>query len=402
MHREKWERMAILAVCLGWGVAEAQIDTTKRDLIEGGYNFPFEGKSPLSGYGYYYRNQPNFLQTNLTLRLAIGPTYADSELGIAQALGPQTDLGLNLSGGGYRDDYDEIRVGHYYREESFEGFRGQAGFGIYHLFNPGAKVPLYGVVQTSARFVSYSESTYTATNFVEPKHRGIFTVRTGLRYGGRPPVLFPSQAMELSVWYEGYIRTDPETYGFDGDRKINAHTHLFWANAHLAYHLTKWKHPFSVNFTGGTSVDADRLSAWRLGGVLPPASEYPLWIPGYYYQEISAKNFFQAGGNYTIPLTENKRWNLHAMAATAYVSYLPGFEQQGHWNSGVGGGLYYNSKVWRVLMDYGYGIDAIRTSGRGAHSVIILLQMDLAPAKEAYYSAEPPGFWRGLRRVVTD
>src|SRR5215471_5561769 len=104
MHRGKWEIAAILMVCVGWRVAQGQIDPKTRDLVEAGYNYPFEGKSPLSGYGYYYRNHKDFSRTNLTLRLAIGPTYVDSELGITDALGPNTDLGLRLAGGGYYDD----------------------------------------------------------------------------------------------------------------------------------------------------------------------------------------------------------------------------------------------------------------------------------------------------------
>ena len=73
--------------------ASAQIDPVKRDLIQFGYNQPVEGRAPLAGYTYYYHNQPDFLRTNLTLRLALAPTYLDSELGFVHALGPNTDFG---------------------------------------------------------------------------------------------------------------------------------------------------------------------------------------------------------------------------------------------------------------------------------------------------------------------
>ena len=63
-------------------------------------------------------------------------------------------------------------------------------------------------------------------------------------------------------------------------------------------------------------------------------------MPGYYYQEISAKRFVLLGGNYLVPLDKKQRWNLDAMAATAVVDYLPGLEQPGHWHSGVGGGIH--------------------------------------------------------------
>jgi hypothetical protein len=47
-----------------------------------------------------------------------------------------------------------------------------------------------------------------------PEDRGDFSVRTGLRWGGIEPTLFPALAMELSVWYEGQLRTDSGPYGF--------------------------------------------------------------------------------------------------------------------------------------------------------------------------------------------
>jgi len=399
MGRVHWGTVALLAFCLSPRTGEGQVDPKRRDLVEAGYSGSLEGSAPITGYAFYYLNRPDFPGTNETFRLALGPTYLDSELGFRDVLPANTDLGINFSGGGYRDTYHELRGGKFVREESFDGFRAQTGLSLYHLFNPGYLIPLYGVLNPAARFVMYDSNPHTAPNFVVPDERGIFTVRTGFRWGGRPMALFPDKAMELSIWYEGYFRTDPQTYGF-GDRQIEAQSHLFWANAYLAYHLFKWKHQFAVNVTAGTTIDADRLSAYRLGGFLPLASEFPLSLPGYFYQELSAKDFVLFGGNYTIPVSHNRRWNINLMAATAYVDYLPGLEQPGHWNSGVGGGLFYTSKVWRVLLDYGYGIDATRSHGRGANAIYLLLQLDLGSAKEAYKSAQPPGLWRGLQQIL--
>ena len=67
-----------------------------------GFNAALEGHPPIAGYAFFYLNQPDFLQTNLTLRLAVAPVYLDSELGISGALGEHTDLGIGLAGGGYR------------------------------------------------------------------------------------------------------------------------------------------------------------------------------------------------------------------------------------------------------------------------------------------------------------
>jgi hypothetical protein len=85
---------------------------------------------------------------------------------------------------------------------------------------------------------------------------------------------------------------------------------------------------------------------------------------------------------------------------TAWVDYLPGLEQPGQWHSGVGGGLLYKSRSWKVMLGYAYGIDAIRSDGRGAHSIGILLQLDWAEARRAWFKPEPPGRWRGLERAL--
>ena len=51
------------------------------------------------------------------------------------------------------------------------------------------------------------------------------------------------------------------------------------------------------------------------------------------------------------------------------------------------------------MVGYGYGIDAIRSDGRGAHSIGFLLQFDLTPAKEAFFKPTEPGLWQGLQSV---
>ena len=389
----------VMVIICGSREAPAQIDPVHRELIQIGYNAAFEGHPPLAAYAFYYYNRPEFLRTNLTLRLAIAPTYLDSELGIDHFLTPNTSLGIGVAGGGYYDSYYEIRRGKYLTAESYDGFGGGASLSLYHLFDPGKMIPLYGVLRGTAHFATYSDTTDTADNFRVPDDMGIFSVRTGLRFGGREPTLFPDLAMELSIWYEGQFRTKSDLYGFD-DREIQSQSHLFWGEAFLAYTFPKLKHTIAINLTAGTSIEADRLSAYRLGGFLPMVNEFPLSLPGYYYQELTARRFALAAGNYILPLDHNRRWNITATAATATVDYLPGLDQPGSWNSGVGGGVFYTSATWRVMVGYGYGIDAIRSGGRGAQSIGFLLQFDLTPAKQAFFKPQPPGSWPGFRRIL--
>jgi hypothetical protein len=159
------------------------------------------------------------------------------------------------------------------------------------------------------------------------------------------------------------------------------------------------KHNFALSLTAGTSLDADRFSANRLGALLPLVSEFPLSLPGYYYEELSARRFLLLNGYYILPLDHRHRWNLVAAASTALVDYVPGLEQPGHWNTGLGGGIIYMSPSWKIMVGYAYGVDAIRSHGRGAQSVGVMVQFDVGQARELLRSEEP-GRWRGFQRML--
>lgn len=397
-HCWRWVFLLVLAAGLCPFRAQGQIDPVKRELFQFGYNAALEGHAPLSAYAFYYRNEPEFVNTNMALRLAVAPTYLDSELGLRHAISERTDLGIGVAGGGFADDYAEIDQGTYHPSESFTGYGAESSVSLYHLFNPGAMIPLNGMVRGIAHYSTYARDDSTARDFQLPEDRGTFSMRTGLRWGGREPVLFPDLAMELSGWYEGQFRTGTGTYGY-GDRSVESESHLFWGEALLAYTLPELKHSFYLSLTAGTSVHADRFSAYRLGSVLPLVSEFPLSLPGYYYQEISAKDFVLMGGNYMVPLDRKQRWNLSATASTAVVDYLPGTEQPGNWHTGLGGGVLYKSPSWKVMVGYGYGVDAMRSHGRGAQSVGILLQFDLGQAREALLNPDQPSRWRDFQEI---
>ncbi len=380
--------------------ALAQIDPEKRELIEVGYNQPLQGHPPpFSAYAFFYDNQPHFIQTNLTLRLAVAPTYMDSELGISQALGPHTDVGIGLAGGGFADSYYEIEQGKYFKQQSFDGYGATLSSSIYHLFNPDQRVPLNGVLRGAVHYAAYDQNSDTAANFAVPNNVTSFQVRGGLRLGGMPPLLVPDMALELSVWYQGEFRLNPGDYGFaDDPYHVNSVSHLFWARALFAYTLPTLKHTFLLSVTAGDSAGADRFSAYRIGGTLPLASEFPLALPGYYYQELSATRFALVNANYAMPLDAKKRWAVTATGSTAMIQYLPGLEQPGHWNSGVGGGVEYHSTsdAWLIRLDCGYGFDAIRSHGRGAESIGLAFQFNLERTKGQNNPNIDNGVLRGL------
>jgi hypothetical protein len=383
-------------------LASAQIDPVKRDLIQFGYNGAFEGHQPFSGYAFYYHNQPDFLKdTNLTLRLAIAPTYVDSELGFLNALGDNTDIGVGAAGGAFADSYNEIRGGTYYPAESFDGYGGEMSASLYHLIDPGREIPLSFIFRLTPHFSAYGKDN-TASDFKLPADHLDGSVRTGLRFGGVEPTLFPALAMELSIWYEGHFRSDPGNYGYAVDPyHLNIQSHLFWAEAALSYTFEQSKQNVYVRLTAGTSVDADRFSAYRLGSFLPLIAEFPLSMPGYFYQEISARQFVLLNANYLIPIDKKRRWELVFNGSTAVVDYLPGEGQPGDWLNGVSGGLMWHSPTdrWKIMADYAYGINAIRNDHRGANSIGFLVQLDLGKPGHAFNITEP-SLWQGIQRIL--
>jgi hypothetical protein len=393
--------LAVIALGISVGTAPGQIDSTKRELIQLGYNQPLEGHAPLSAYAFYYLNLPEFLRTNFTLRLTVAPVYLDSELGIRQALGPYTDVGLGLAGGGFADSYYQFLRGKYWPEQSFIGYGGGGSANLYQRFNPHRAIPLSGIFRAEVHSSFYARDSRTAHTFTLPPDHATVAFRTGLRYGGQEPLISPDLAMELSAWEETLVRTETGLYGFN-DRRLEQYSHLFWGRALFAYTLPEYKHRFALNLTLGGSVDADRLSAYRLGGILPLAAEFPLSLPGYFFQEFSARRFALIGGNYSLPLDHRHLWTLNAVAATAAVDYLHDLSQDDPWLSGVGGGFGYRSPAgtWQILLGYAYGINAIRSGGVGAHSVGFQLQFDLERAHTPLFDpGDHPIRSRGLQQL---
>ncbi len=409
-HGVRWLFFLLVAV-IGTS-AFAQIDPDRRQLVEIGYNQPVEGHSPFNGYAYYYLNLPGFVRTNWTLRTAIAPVYLDAELGMRGVLGEHTDIGIGMAGGGFADNYAEIRGGSWIRAESFEGHAAEANVSVYHLFNPLSEgrtpqsigeVPLQGLVRASFRESFFSRLDDTSPGFSVPNNLPALHLRAGLRWGGREPVLTPTVAMELSAWYQAQYRFAAQTYGYGGDRRIESVAHQIFGRALLAYTFTNSLQRFETSVTAGTTVHADRFNAYRIGGTLPMAAEFPLVLPGYYFEELSTRQFALLDASYAVALTAGFDFQLYG--GTAYVDYIDGLEQPGSWQNGVGGGIGWTSPAgtWRILAGYAYGVDALRNGERGAHNVGVVLQWDLEagdrPDRErvkSWVRKMNPTSWRGF------
>ena len=393
--------MRVFFLCLALAsaavTAAAQADPEPRRLLQMGYSRPLEGRGPLSGYIYYYHNRV-YADKIRSLRLAVAPVYLDAEYGIRRGLGPSTDLGVGLAGGGFADGHTEIRGGRFLRGESFTGDGMRASLSAYRDFGDVGPAPLAGILRAEGRYAEFRRDADTQPGFALPDAQTDFNARAGLRWGGVEPLIMPRLAAEISVWYEGRVRTQPGTYGYADDRRVEPHSHLFWSRALIVYNPTKAEHRFLAQIAGGTSRRPDRFSAFRLGGVLPQASEFPLSIPGYYYQEVSAKDFGLAGGSYFLPLSKDRTtWLASFTLATAVVSYAPGLEQGNKWHSGLGAGVHYATNAWQALLEYGYGVNANRGHGNGAHSLGLRVQFDFRKSKTPLVL--PPKVDRGLERV---
>ncbi len=158
---------------------------------------------------------------------------------------------------------------------------------------------------------------------------------------------------------------------------------------------------FTSTATAGSSLNADRLNAYQLGSALQLASEFPLYLPGYYSGEISARQFVLVGGLYAHPIDPERRWTLNGFATTSRVDYVSGMEQPGKHHSGIG----YRSpnNIWQMIFSYGYGIDATRDGRRGTHAFGVLLQYDLEARQKLRPTFEPgvgPGRGRGIQRFI--
>lgn len=361
----------------GAGAMHAQLDPEPRQLLQLGYNQPLRGDGPIGAYGFYYWNQPDVPRTKMTLRLVLAPVYLDGELGFKGLLGEKTDVGVEVFGGGFYNGYDEVRQGNYYRSESFAGDGGGVNLSVYHLFNPEGKIPLNGIVRFGMNYHGFRDTDDTSDTFTLPDNQPFYTVRAGLRWGGREPVLTPRLAMEVSAWYELEYRPQPGSYGFPGGNwELNSTPQRFLINALAIYTFPRSEQTVALGLAGGGMINADRLSAFRLGGALRFTSEFPLYLPGYYYQELSAQAFGLIYGLYSIPFGAAKQWSVFAGGAAAVVDYLDGFGQPGNGNSGVGCGLSYSTRNRRLkaAVTFGYGIDAMRDGDRGGYSVGALLQ----------------------------
>jgi hypothetical protein len=290
----------------------------------------------------------------------------------------------------YANSYQEVDAGNWKKDQSFEGNGGGVSASIYHLLNPESRIPLTAVLRARMNYLSFTDGSdtgdnATGQNFELPQNQPTMTYRAGLRWGGKEPYLGPTLGMELSAWYELEQRMDSGSYGYNNDRRLEPVSQRIFGRAQINYTTLRSGDYIVLGLQAGGTFNSDRLSCYRLGGVLPYTKEFPLIIPGYGYQEISAQDFGLLYGTYILRFGSEKRWGWINMAAAGVVKYQEGTGQPGSMNSGVGTGIEYEaeSRKWTIMSVFGYGFQAKRGDDRGGCTLGMAFQYNFGSTQYA-------------------
>lgn len=355
----------------------AQIDDAKRLLLEGGYEDGLGNPGPSSPYVFLYLNRPGAAGPGSAWRLALAPVYVDTELGLPGVFGSRTDLGLGFSGGGFAFGNAEIKRGDEKHGEDFFGHGFGPSLSLYPRLGDIGPVPLNGVFRVSAVYTDFQRTARTDAVYEPPPDEWTGVARAGLRLGGVEPGMDRGRAAEASVWAESRVRDRPASYGYNGDRFVRRNVNLFWTRL-----LVSLPAPHGTHASGGISAGGGgqigRLTAYRLGGMQTQTSEFPLILPGYFNQEISARRFVHAWAHAAIPIRGMKHYYLNLTAAVAKIKPVYGTDPGGVNHAGLSTGVSYEAAdgPLRAELVYGYAPTALRGTRRGGQSVALTFEYD--------------------------
>lgn len=380
-------RMSVLLAVglLAAAPARAQIDDSRRLLLELGYEDGLGNPGPSAPYAFLYLNRPRVAGPGSALRIAVAPVYADAELGLPGVLGADTDLGLGLSGGGFAFGQAQVDRGDEKRGEAFLGHGGGPSISLYPRIAKLGPVPVSGVFRAAMSYTDYQRTSRTDADFQLPPDQWAVTARAGIRAGGVEPGLDKGRAAEASAWLEKRVRDKPAAFGYEDDRTVARSVNLFWSRLHVSL-----PGPLETRVSGGLNAGAGghvgRLSAYRLGGMGTQTAEFPLVIPGYFSQEISAVRFFHGWAQTAFPWRGSKRLFVVLSIAAAGVKPAPGTDPGSAQHVGYSAGLSHSPKKGGLhgQILYGYSPTALRGGRRGAHAFALTAEIDfLAPAETA-------------------
>ncbi len=356
--------------------AVAQIDPEPRTNIELGFEGPMRGNGPVSGYGFLLLNRPHFKYDDLYLRVVVSP-YSMVEIIRDNLPARNHAIGINIGGGFFENNFNEIRNGTFSRKESFWGHGGDVALSYYyHPWKILGKIPVEGQLRFRSRYAVYEKTEDTDPNYLLPADTFIHSALAGIRIGGVPPRLLADSALEFSLWHEEAYRQKAGVTGLPGRQTgIDHLTQKSWGK------LGGKASPFpgktaSLMLSSGITGHTDELSCFLLGSGLPFQNENPLPVHGYYPGEIFARKYFLLNAAYRLPLIPGQDiasvqfdWDY------ALVGYTAGHELPRHSLNGLGADLILApAEGLTISLGYGYGVDATRHGGFGGHQVNLLLE----------------------------
>jgi len=358
--------------------AAAQIDDTKRTLLEAGYESGLGNPGPAAPYAFLYLNRPGAAGPGSAWRLALAPVFLDTELGLPGALGGRTDVGLGFSGGGYAFGHAQVDRGDEKIGEAFIGHGLSPSVSLYPRLGDIGPVPVSGVFRLAAVYTDFQRDDGTDAAYEPPPDEWTGVARAGVRAGGVEPGMDRGRAAELSLWAETRVRDRPASYGYGDDRYVRRNVNLLWARVQLS--LPAGAARVSGGLNAGSGGQIGRLTAYRLGGMLTQTSEFPLILPGYFAQEISARRFVHAWAQTALPIGHSKRFTIELTAAAASLSPVRGTDPGGVRHAGFASGLGFAPPdgALRAALTYGFAPTALRGKRRGAHSAALVVEIDFA------------------------
>jgi hypothetical protein len=371
---------AVLALALT-ATATGQIDQTHRRtaMIQSGTAVG-DSEEAVGGVGYFLFNEAEYPWDNTVLRLIYAGVYADAELSTFLSSAETTAVGAGLDGGFFIDSVTPYVDGERLSRQSFYGDR--AGVRLFvdqelaeFPLNETILVPVHlrGTYRVGGRF--YRETSDTQ-NFEMPENILLQTLLAEFRIGAVRPRFPYREGFEIYLGLEANYRTGQEAFG--------PTTGLFDTSATYQRALASMGGEVPLGpvrvygrVTGGTGDDIDEIAAWRVGGNLSHADTWSFPLHGYYTRELFAEDFGLANLELIVPVLEDAQLNLHFYGDYAAVRTVP--PQDGEWHSFIGTGAGVSFTAWwqvRTLVNYGYGVTAVRNGDHGGHEIGLALQKE--------------------------
>lgn len=376
----KWIGLVIAAAALYAPWAAAQIDPRQRTYLEGGTEFPMRGNGPLLGYGFLLISRPHLGGPDNYLRIATAGAYTRIDWIHDNLPSKGQALGLGARGGIFSNNFYAYRDGRYLPGQSFRGH--SAGIALSYFAHPYkimGRIPVDFELRVAPTYLMYRRAPGTDPQFTPPEDSAVYCYRVGLRIGGVPPVLAPTRALELTLWYEADHRAHAGPYGLHGDAlATKSWTTRSWLQLGGIIPLPHGQ-VVSLFYSMGATGQADPLDLFRLGGSLRLYNRFPLLLHGYYENEIFASNYRLVNAFYRFPLLpDQRRLMLQLDFDYANIAYFQGYALPHRELIGIGADLIYDwSKAVRIVTGYGYGPGAPRPGGYGASAVNLRVEIKL-------------------------